>query len=79
VLHRDRDIGRNKTRSARETINRINPLVTVETLEDHIVKDNVSQLVGSADIIVDCMDNFSTATSSMHMPAQQAFPLFTRE
>ena len=60
VLHRDRDIGRNKTRSARETINRINPLVTVETLEDHIVKDNVSQLVGSADIIVDCMDNFST-------------------
>jgi adenylyltransferase/sulfurtransferase len=60
VLHSDGDIGRNKTRSARETIARINPLVRVETIEDHIVKENVAQLVGDADIIVDCMDNFST-------------------
>jgi len=60
VLHGDGDIGRNKTRSARETIARINPLVTIETLEDHIVNENVEHLVRDADIIVDCMDNFST-------------------
>lgn len=60
VLHSEGDVGRNKTRSARETIARINPLVTVDTLEDHIVKENVARLVGDADIIVDCMDNFST-------------------
>src|SRR5512139_1429927 len=46
VLHSNGDIGRNKTRSARETITRINPLVTIETLEDHIVKENAARLVG---------------------------------
>jgi adenylyltransferase/sulfurtransferase len=60
VLHSDGDIGRNKTRSARATISRINPLVMVETLEDHIVQENVARLADKADIIVDCMDNFST-------------------
>jgi len=60
VLHSDVDIGRNKAISARETIARINPLVTVEPLEEHIVKENVARLVDNADIIVDCMDNFST-------------------
>jgi len=60
VLHGDGDIGRNKTRSARETIARINPLAGVEIREDHIVKENVARLVGNADIIVDCLDNFPT-------------------
>ena len=59
-LHSDADIGKNKALSARETIARINPRVTVETLSDQIVKENVAQLVGDADIMVDCMDNFPT-------------------
>ncbi len=58
VLHTEEDIGKNKTLSAKETIAKINPQVKVENLSDKIEKGNISQLVGSAQIIVDCMDNF---------------------
>ena len=60
VLHTEEDIGKNKTLSAKETIAKINPQVKVENLSDKIEKGNVSQLVGNAQIIVDCMDNFPT-------------------
>ena len=60
VLHSDADIGKNKALSARETIANINPHVTVEALPEKIVKETVADLVGDAQIIVDCMDNFPT-------------------
>ena len=60
VLHSDKDMGKNKALSARETLAHINPHVTVEALSAKIVKENVADLVGDASIIVDCMDNFPT-------------------
>jgi len=60
VLYTEEDIGKNKSLSAKETIAKINPQVKVENLSDKIEKGNVSQLVGNAQIIVDCMDNFPT-------------------
>lgn len=60
LLHSEADIGKNKALSARETIASINPWVTVENLPDQIAQDNVARLVGDADIIVDCLDNFPT-------------------
>ncbi len=60
VLYTEEDIGKNKSLSAKETIAKINPQVKVENLSDKIEKGNISQLVGNAQIIVDCMDNFPT-------------------
>jgi len=60
VLHSDADIGKNKALSAQETLANINPHVTVEALPEKIVKETVADLVGDAQIIVDCMDNFPT-------------------
>jgi adenylyltransferase/sulfurtransferase len=60
VLHGDADIGKNKALSARESIARINPLVRVEALRDEIRKENVAELAGDADIMVDCLDSFAT-------------------
>ena len=60
IMHCDEDIGKNKAHSAKETLSIINPHVEVEHLSDKIEKENVSQLVGDAQIIVDCMDNFPT-------------------
>jgi len=59
-LHSEEDIGKNKTLSAKETITKINPQVKVENLPDKIGRENIAQLVGDAQIIVDCMDNFPT-------------------
>jgi adenylyltransferase/sulfurtransferase len=60
ILHTEEDIDKNKALSARETLNKINPHVKIENFSDKIERENVSRLVGDAQIIVDCMDNFPT-------------------
>ena len=60
ILHNDSRIGMNKARSAKLTLSELNPSITVEAIETRIEADNVDELVGEADIIVDCMDNFPT-------------------
>jgi adenylyltransferase/sulfurtransferase len=69
ILHSDSDIGKNKARSARETLAHINPCVTVEALSAKIERENITELAGNADIIVDCMDNFPTR----HLLNEHAF------
>jgi adenylyltransferase/sulfurtransferase len=60
ILHTDTDIGKNKAFSARETLREINLLVKVEPLPYRIERKNIDDLVGDAQIIMDCMDNFPT-------------------
>lgn len=57
ILHRDEDIGQAKTASARDKLTRLNPDINVEVLPETIGEDNVMDLVGDADCIVDAMDN----------------------
>lgn len=60
ILHSDQDLGKNKADSARESIARINPHVQVEVLKRRIEEQSIKSLVGNAEIIIDCLDNFPT-------------------
>jgi adenylyltransferase/sulfurtransferase len=60
VLHDHTRVGMNKALSGKLTIERMNPYVRVTALTEKIVAENVDELVGDADIVVDCMDNFTT-------------------
>ncbi len=60
ILHNHNRIGKNKAISAKQTLEELNPHITVEAFTDKIVAENVDELVGNADIIMDCMDNFPT-------------------
>jgi len=60
ILHDHTRIGVNKSVSARQTLSLVNPHVEVAVLTDAINEENVARLVGGADIIVDCLDNFAT-------------------
>jgi len=60
ILHDDTRIGRNKADSARETLTRLNPDITVIPLTEKITDETLEDLVGASDIIVDCLDNFDT-------------------
>ncbi len=53
-------IGMSKVEALQENISKINPHVKVEHFSDKIERENSVQLVGNAQIIVDCMDNFPT-------------------
>ncbi len=60
ILNNHNKIGTNKAVSARQTLIELNPHIHIEVLTDKIVAENVDELVGNADLILDCMDNFST-------------------
>jgi molybdopterin/thiamine biosynthesis adenylyltransferase len=60
TLHLSSDVGRKKTTSAEEKIRAMNPFVEVETVFCNIEEENVTGIVGDADLIVDALDNFST-------------------
>lgn len=60
VAHWTADVGRKKVESAQEKLNRLNPNVTVETLNVTISEENASELVAGFDLIVDAMDNLPT-------------------
>ena len=60
ILHNDSRIGMNKAQSAKLTLSELNPSIDIDAIEARIEAENVDELVGEADIIVDCMDNFPT-------------------
>ena len=60
ILHDPTRLGTNKAVSARMTLERQNPDVTITALSERIDDQSVDRLVGDADCIVDCLDNFPT-------------------
>jgi len=60
MLHSDERLGEWKTASAKETLQRLNPTITITTCHDRLESSNVSGIVGKPDIMLDCLDNFET-------------------
>jgi adenylyltransferase/sulfurtransferase len=58
-LHQEANVGVDKTSSARDTLKALNSEVLFETFSQKIIAENVEALVGDADIIIDCLDNFT--------------------
>ncbi|MDQ2838495.1 MAG: adenylyltransferase/sulfurtransferase MoeZ [Actinomycetota bacterium] len=60
VIHGQSDIGRPKAESARDSVLEINPLVNVVLHNTRLDNDNVFEIFGQYDLIVDGTDNFAT-------------------
>ena len=60
ILHWNKDMGKGKAASAKEKLEEINPDVRVEAKPEKINENNVLELIGDSDLIVDAMDNFYT-------------------
>jgi len=54
------DLGRFKAEIVKEKLEALNPHVTVEAKVAEITKNNVSDIIGDADIVIDGMDNWKT-------------------
>ena len=60
ILHRNKDLGRPKVDSARDTLAELNPDVQVTPLNILIDRTALDNLVTQADLVVDASDNFET-------------------
>lgn len=58
ILHTEERIGTSKAESAKKTLESLNPECCVTAFSERIDETSVLRLIGGADIIVDCMDNF---------------------
>jgi molybdopterin/thiamine biosynthesis adenylyltransferase len=76
ILHTDRDVGKKKTVSAEEKLMAINPDIRIHAIDSRIDETNAARLVGSADGIVDAMDNYPTRYLLNEVAITKRIPLF---
>lgn len=60
IIHFTPDVDREKTASAKEKINRLNPNVTVNVYNEYVDSKNILGIIEDYDFIVDGSDNFAT-------------------
>jgi len=58
IIHGTKDVGKAKVKSAKETINEMNPDVTVNTYRIYVNAENIMSLIKDYDFIIDGTDNF---------------------
>jgi len=60
IIHNQDRIGMSKVESARETIQALNPDVTVKTYNYFVTADNIREIIRDYDLVIDGCDNFPT-------------------
>jgi molybdopterin/thiamine biosynthesis adenylyltransferase/rhodanese-related sulfurtransferase len=60
IIHGQSDLGRPKAESARDSVREINPLITVNVHNEQLSNENVLEIFGQYDLILDGTDNFAT-------------------
>ena len=58
ILHKTADVGRAKVESARDTMNGMNPDVTVNVYRQLVTSENIVDLIADYDFIIEATDNF---------------------
>lgn len=60
IIHGTPDIGRSKTDSAQDTLQRLNPETRVTLLNKRLTREALAQAVAGHDVVIDASDNFDT-------------------
>jgi molybdopterin/thiamine biosynthesis adenylyltransferase len=60
IAHHTLDIGTDKVISTRQTLNKLNPDVSVRAVKQKLTGKQLDLEVINADVVLDCSDNFST-------------------
>ena len=60
IIHGQSDIGRFKSKSARDAINELNPYVNVQLHTERLEATNAMEIISGYDLVIDGTDNFAT-------------------
>lgn len=60
IAHHTSDIGIDKVISTQRTLKNLNPEINVQAIKKRLEGDQLEKAVVSADVVLDCSDNFST-------------------
>lgn len=59
VIHFTEDMGKKKVDSAEDKIKRLNPDICIEKYKSRLTVDNIADIIGNYDVVVDATDNFT--------------------
>jgi adenylyltransferase/sulfurtransferase len=59
ILHFTEDVGKKKVDSAEEKLNKLNPDVKINKYTYKLDDQNIEDIIGEYDVVVDCTDNFT--------------------
>lgn len=74
-LHHEKDIGREKIKSAEEKLLSLNPEIEVESIKEKITDENADSIVPPCDLIIDALDNFDTRHVLNRLAVERKIPL----
>src|SRR5271166_6385686 len=60
IIHATDRVGMLKTESAEKSIKALNPAIKVNRHEVHLDSENVMEIIGGYDVVINCSDNFPT-------------------
>lgn len=60
ILHNSERVGVNKAQSGQQTLQALNPLITIEPLAQRLSDADLDRLMPQYDVVLDCTDNFAT-------------------
>ena len=75
ILHRTSGIGLTKVTSAQTALTEVNPEVRVVALKERLNQSRMLELAESADVVLDCSDNFPTRYALNRVCVQLKKPL----
>lgn len=75
IAHQQASIGINKARSAKASMQALNPECQVVALEQHAEGEQLLALVAAADVVLDCTDRFSSRYAINAASQQAGVPL----
>ena len=75
IMHTTARVGMAKVESGREAMLQINPDIAVTALRERVDAARLAELVGSADVVLDCSDNFATRHAVNRACVQARVPL----
>ena len=75
ILYRTDSVGMPKVDAARTTLAATNPEVELITLQKRLAADDLRPLIASADVVLDCSDNFATRHAVNRVCVEHAKPL----
>ena len=74
-LHMEQSIGSQKTLSAQATLSAINSEISLEPIFQKITEHNVDDIVGDAQLIIDCLDNFDGRNALNQCVVRKGIPM----
>ncbi len=75
IAHDMTSLAENKAASAARRMRAMNPEVRIEPLAERLAGSRLAQLVGQADVVLDCSDNFATRHAINRACVQHSRPL----